>query len=378
MNGVSSVREIVTFVLGTISVLSWGVAEIPQIITNFKEKSAEGLAVSFLVTWIIGDIFNLAGCYLEPATLPTQFYVALLYTAITILLAGQTIYYGRLNKCKASEIDKLEQEDALKKEKLILSNGNETGDCPSRTEQNIASSPILVVRSVRSYGSMGRDLYYMSARSLSSSPLPASGFWPGRTRDSCNPSPSKMPPVLNEGEDLSRVPLLGSLPSHLRTRPLDIKNTLCVVSSALLFVGLCGLQISLNDTTTQGMVIPIGPKILQHHVLGSSIGEDRGSSEVGSLLGWAMAVIYMGGRLPQIWLNIRRGNVEGLNPFIFVLAVVGNSTYVGSILSNSLEWSTIKPNMPWLVDAGGCIVLDSFILIQFFYFKHRRDRKSVV
>ncbi|KAK8936650.1 hypothetical protein KSP39_PZI012279 [Platanthera zijinensis] len=54
MHGVSSVREIVTFVLGTTSVLCWGVAEIPQIITNFKEKSAEGLAVTFLMTWIIG------------------------------------------------------------------------------------------------------------------------------------------------------------------------------------------------------------------------------------------------------------------------------------------------------------------------------------
>ncbi|KAK8962660.1 hypothetical protein KSP40_PGU015562 [Platanthera guangdongensis] len=376
MHGVSSVREIVTFVLGTTSVLCWGVAEIPQIITNFKEKSAEGLAVTFLMTWIIGDIFNLVGCYLEPATLPTQFYMALLYTAVTILLAGQTIYYGRLNKCKASEIEKLEQEDALRKEKLILNKGNETGSSPNETGQNIASSPILVARSVRCYGSMGRDLYYMSARFLSSSPVPTSGFSLGHTRDSYNPSPSKMPPTLIEDEDSSQVPLLGRLPSHLRTPPLDIKNTFCVVSSALFFVGICGLQFSLNDTNTQGMVIPIGRKILQHHALESSVSEGSGSSEVGNLLGWAMAAIYMGGRLPQIWLNIRRGNVEGLNPFMFVLAVVGNSTYVGSILSNSLEWSTIKPNLPWLVDAVGCVLLDSFILIQFFYFKYRRSRNS--
>ncbi|KAL2900785.1 Lysosomal amino acid transporter 1 [Bienertia sinuspersici] len=31
---------------------------------------------------------------------------------------------------------------------------------------------------------------------------------------------------------------------------------------------------------------------------------------LGTYMGWAMAVIYMGGRLPQIRLNIRRGHVE--------------------------------------------------------------------
>lgn len=32
-----------------------------------------------------------------------------------------------------------------------------------------------------------------------------------------------------------------------------------------------------------------------------------------------------------------------------------------SILVNSVEWSKIRPNMPWLVDAGGCVLLDAFV-----------------
>ncbi|KAI3746844.1 hypothetical protein L6452_09286 [Arctium lappa] len=51
-------KDWISLILGIISVVSWGVAEVPQIITNFKEKSSEGLAIGFLMTWILGDILN--------------------------------------------------------------------------------------------------------------------------------------------------------------------------------------------------------------------------------------------------------------------------------------------------------------------------------
>ncbi|KAL4571134.1 hypothetical protein LXL04_017885 [Taraxacum kok-saghyz] len=66
-------------VLGIISLVCWGVAEIPQIITNFRSKSSHGVSLIFLLTWIVGDIFNLVGRLLEPATLPTQYYTTLVW-----------------------------------------------------------------------------------------------------------------------------------------------------------------------------------------------------------------------------------------------------------------------------------------------------------
>ncbi|KAB2013023.1 hypothetical protein ES319_D09G129600v1 [Gossypium barbadense] len=57
--------------------------------------------------------------------------------------------------------------------------------------------------------------------------------------------------------------------------------------------------------------------------------------------------------------------MQGLNPFMFIFALVGNSTYVASILVRSMDWFRIRPNLPWLVDAGGCVLLDTFIVIQF-------------
>ncbi|RYR28438.1 hypothetical protein Ahy_B01g052563 isoform C [Arachis hypogaea] len=107
---------------------------------------------------------------------------------------------------------------------------------------------------------------------------------------------------------------------------------------------------------------------------GVSNPEQQVHSALGQWLGWLMAAIYMGGRLPQIWLNIKRGSVEGLNPFMFVFALIANATYVGSILVRTTEWDSIKPNMPWLLDAVVCVALDLFIILQYIYYKYFRRR----
>lgn len=49
----SSGRETASFTLGVVSVIVWVIAEIPQIITNYRAKSTEGLSATFLITWII-------------------------------------------------------------------------------------------------------------------------------------------------------------------------------------------------------------------------------------------------------------------------------------------------------------------------------------
>jgi hypothetical protein len=44
-----------------------------------------------------------------------------------------------------------------------------------------------------------------------------------------------------------------------------------------------------------------------------------------------------------------------------------------SILVNSLDFSKLRPNLPWLVDAGGCVILDSFVSFSpvLFYSEHQ-------
>nr|AFK47806.1 unknown [Medicago truncatula] len=346
--------------LGVISVIVWMIAEIPQLITNYREKSSHGLSVTFLLTWIIGDLFNLFGCLLEPATLPTQLYTAVLYTLITLTLCLQATYYGhiypRLKHKRQFKIDPPIDDGES-------NNGVENGNAADQRTAIGLSSPIPFPAQ-KSH--VETQSYYQSARYLSKSHIPKSEL--------AQRMPSSL--ILDPIEEPLLVPSVftKSAPS------LKIKNTLCLVST-LTFLGALNLLHS-PDTRIHSdvakprkeFVIYVGRKLLQ--VSGHKLSDQgvEAYHSIGTYLGWAMAVIYMGGRLPQICLNIRRGNFEGVNPLMFLFALIGNTTYVASILVSSMDWSKLGPNLPWLVESGGCSILDSFILMQFLYYRYRTSK----
>ena len=90
---VCSRRDALSFVLGCVSIVAWGVAELPQIIANWRNRSSEGVSLAFIATWLTGDAFNLVGCAVSP-TLPTQLYTAMLYTSTTVVLIAQHLHYN--------------------------------------------------------------------------------------------------------------------------------------------------------------------------------------------------------------------------------------------------------------------------------------------
>ncbi|KAF2949551.1 hypothetical protein DAI22_01g119300 [Oryza sativa Japonica Group] len=302
-----------------------------------------------------------------------------LYTITTVILTGQTVYYShiyhRLKAKKAratSKPQRHQRADASLREKLLgpkvigeIRNNSHLG----ATVPIPTSSPITVnteiVRQRHGPSSLS-EYYYTSARSLSSSPVPMSGTW------SANYHQTNSPPEIDDQKE-SLVSEFS--PAQYAASPL-IKNSLSVVPWMSLLLGMSVLHFLVGTTHQEvpnGIVIPVGRRLLllaDDHA-DSSVSNGSGSG-IGSFLGWAMAVIYMGGRLPQIWLNMKRGNAEGLNPLMFTFALVGNVTYVGSILVKSMDWSKLKPNLPWLVDAGGCVLLDTFIILQFLYFHYRK------
>jgi hypothetical protein len=49
-----NLNDEISFTFGFISLICWGVAEIPQIITNFRAKSSHGVSIVFLLTWVAG------------------------------------------------------------------------------------------------------------------------------------------------------------------------------------------------------------------------------------------------------------------------------------------------------------------------------------
>ncbi|CAK9872701.1 unnamed protein product [Sphagnum jensenii] len=346
---VCSPRDTVSLVLGLLSVVSWGVAEVPQIITNFREKSTEGVSLLFLMTWVIGDLFNLAGCYLEPATLPTQFYMAVLYTLTTLVLVGQTIYYDHLMRRIQRDFPPKTQESNAFLEVIhvkAMDEDNKTTKIPSQTTSinvpHLGYSP-------------GRDLYYMSARSLASSHVPTAGSYGVGSRGGSGSG--YVSSYLLPHEDYTTI---STDPIPIGSHPVTAARSASYASNLLRTVSDCASAFEIFHRSYQPR-FPFG-------LLGDNI------SPTGEVFGWIMAAIYMGGRLPQIWLNIKRGTVEGLNPLMFMFALIGNITYVGSIVVRSMEWTHLKPNLPWLVDAAVCVLLDVFIIFQFVYFYRKASK----
>ncbi|KDP24048.1 hypothetical protein JCGZ_26732 [Jatropha curcas] len=234
-------------------------------------------------------------------------------------------------------------------------NGSRTYD-----KANVASSPIPLP-AIPHDNSPGRDLYYVSARSLSRSHTPTVGSFLAQ----------RMSPTSYPIRNSIAEPLLDADGSTRSAPDLKPKTMLCVVF-VVAFLGILGLHESSDNrpaavygNKNQGFVLQLGRKLLQlcsfnkemvkipntepanqsvkknKEPIFSSLLEKEMVSEfpsfnmlftimvemntgtqvnggmlhetdivIGSILGWAMAAIYMGGRLPQIFLNIKRGNVE--------------------------------------------------------------------
>lgn len=356
------------------------------------------------MTWLIGDLFNLIGCLLEPATIPTQLYTAVIYTITTVVLSWHAVYYGyickwwKARKAKSTpkkqhedgaSINRLRQRENTKTEPVNVSESiadsaelakKKDADWEKFSTGNTASSLPIPSISPGRETSIGRNLYYMSARSLASGHTPTPGsYLASPFRGSGRSSPTF---TLNQ----ACVDDEGLLTDLVSANNKNSKTTLRSVAATMFFVG--GLNffhlLNVHNTTMvfdstkveRASVVLTGRRILQG---ASSLTardlmiQEQSRSPVGTYLGWVMAIIYMGGRFPQICLNIHRGTVEGLNPLMFLFAIIGNTTYVASIVVRTLEWRKLKPNLPWLVDAAACVFLDCFILAQFAYYKTRRS-----
>ncbi|KAJ6408465.1 hypothetical protein OIU84_011725 [Salix udensis] len=371
-----SVKDGVSLTLGMISVLSWGVAEVPQIVTNYKKKSTEGLSLAFLLTWIIGDIFNVLWLHVGASyytnqiqlkimyfksmvisslftldcddvltvvfclvlQLPTQYYMAVLYTMTSTLLTAQTVYYGHIyHRLKSNrrrlkgpvsshseEAGRIKQGNSSDAGAQVNSADKQINESATPDGTNGLSSPIPFP-TLPQKSSPETDLYYASARSLSRSHAPTVGSFLAQRMTP--------PSIRNSIEE----PLLGEDVATQSAPNSNTKTMLCVVS-VVTFLGTLNLHHSANsrldrvfENKHQGIFIQVGRKILQTSSILSHENDNDGSG-IGTFLGWSMAAIYMGGRLPQICLNIKRGKVEGLNPLMFVFALVGKYHICSKIL----------------------------------------------
>jgi uncharacterized protein with PQ loop repeat len=70
------------------------------LIENYKSGSADGISLSFLIVWFIGDITNLAGA-LWAGLVPTVIALAIYFCFADLVLISQCVYYNMKNSRRA-------------------------------------------------------------------------------------------------------------------------------------------------------------------------------------------------------------------------------------------------------------------------------------
>ncbi|KAM0026598.1 hypothetical protein Hdeb2414_s0020g00559941 [Helianthus debilis subsp. tardiflorus] len=243
-------RDWISLLLGIVSVISWGVAEVPQIITNYKDKSSEGLAIGFLFTWILGDLMNVLGCLLEPATL---------YLVTTLALAAQATYYGYFSHGASNrQLHKIESVDKKRKcshESKQLVNGDNLEE--STVPMLSKFTPSVQIPSPDDNSSLER-VYYSSARSLSNHTPTVSFFHSQRTNAN------------KHDQDTVQEPLLDGHVPRQSPPASETKTMSCVVFTATIFLCICNLQLERNSylnldsvKSHNGVVMQVGRRLLQ-------------------------------------------------------------------------------------------------------------------
>jgi len=89
---VASVSEEASNVFGWLSIGCWIIVYTPQFIENYQLKSGEGLSVLFVITWALGDLFNLTGAIMA-GLIPTVILLSIYYLICDLTFLFQIYYY---------------------------------------------------------------------------------------------------------------------------------------------------------------------------------------------------------------------------------------------------------------------------------------------
>jgi uncharacterized protein with PQ loop repeat len=118
-----------------------------------------------------------------------------------------------------------------------------------------------------------------------------------------------------------------------------------------------------NLTILLYIVINVGLLTIAHNFKADD------TEHAGEIIGWITTSLYLIGRIPQIYLNSKSRNVEGLSILMFVYTILGNVFYLLSFFTFSIEESYIQSNLPWISTTIITILLDIFVIFQILYYK---------
>lgn len=330
-------NELISGLSGYISIVSWIVVFTPQIYTNYVRKSGEALSLLFVIIWLTGDIFNIIGAVFQ-GVMPTMLALAIYYAFADTTLLWQVLYYRH----------QLDEEEADEE---------------------------VIEQAIEEYEhEYSRDSLIQSTSSLQPPPSPSTKFGPTESRElrrsrsysqGLRHSRSYSQGVRrlgHDGRDIDETTLLIRHPSptgegKIHTTPRWFKilyDIACIIVVILVGILLYFVSQLLSNNTSKSPQVPDDELVFD---------------PVGQFFGWGCAFLYLGSRLPQIIKNWQSQSTEGLAILFFMFSVLGNVTYVISILAGSTGYRYLAIHASWVLGSAGTLVLDFIIFIQFWIYQ---------
>ncbi|KAE8375202.1 PQ loop repeat-domain-containing protein [Aspergillus bertholletiae] len=333
---------LVSSVLGTLSIVSWLFAQLPQIYKNIQLQSTSGLSIFFLVEWCLGDTSNLIGAILtRQAT--WQVIIASYYVLVDVTLVFQFFWYTHIKG----------RQDGYSS----LSHSHHEGGAGAVLEGVSFSENNSIANHAPSDTTTSSDAKDMKGRKE-----PIFGSYSGQS-----------PSYSNEKLGSSRRSMVRkssgpSLPTA-STRTVLLASMLCAVVA--------------NAAPTEPVTEP------HSHFLNLEF--------LGTFFSWMSTVLYLFSRPPQLYKNYKRKSTSGLSPLLFMAAFGGNFFYSTSLLTNPNAWHDYPPYggrgwadadgnnrvewvgraIPFFLGAFGVLFFDGFMGVQFLMYGTRDDESIV-
>jgi uncharacterized protein with PQ loop repeat len=342
-------------VLGTLSIVSWLFAQLPQIYKNYQLQSTSGLSIFFLIIWCAGDASNLLGA-LFTRQAGWQVVVASYYVLVDVTLVIQFFWYTHYKSRRYAGYNEVpyshdhhSRGDVL--QGVALSSDDATHQSPAPVDMTQKKSEV-------------QDMGVQTGSTLNSNL--------GRT-----------PPYSTEKFSSSRRSV--RVASTSTSPPFALPRTMLIASL------VCAVVANASPTHPTPSPLPRPPI---SHAPREAIIEI-----VGRIFSWMSTILYLGSRPPQLYKNYRRKSTEGLSPLLFMAAFSGNLFYSSSLLTNPNAWADFPPYggggwadghgndrwewigraIPFFLGAFGVLGLDGFMGVQFLmYGPQDVDDESVI
>jgi uncharacterized protein with PQ loop repeat len=342
----------ISTLLGTLSIVSWLFAQMPQIYKNYTIKSTSGLSIFFLVEWCAGDVSNLLGAvFTKQAT--WQMIVAGYYCLVDFMLVAQWVWYERLRhgyRIRQMWPDRDGGNDSERGPEMVIEG------MPAMSRENT-----FEVNNSPERKSSAKDIQAGNGKA-SMWRMPVFGD------NNEKYGSSRSPRAIN------RVQASSSFQSP---SPRTVLLLACLISLA---------QASPMHT------------IVHHPDHYDHTTKTPNLAAAGTVLSWLSTLLYLGSRLPQLYKNWARKSTAGLSAHLFIAAFFGNLFYSTSMLTNPNLWADAPahglhgwventPNvrydwlmraLPFWLGAAGVLVMDAAVGVQFMMYGESEDAKVVV